>query len=117
MTRPPTATIAPITNAARSVWNTATASPSAGAPRPWDRSKNSENVPTAWLRSDAGAAFTAAVKRAGKSSDIPTASMAVALFHTERAAFVAGAIVAVGGLVMTNTRLRAGTAPVAARSA
>jgi len=41
----------------------------------------------------------------------PVLGLAVALFHTERAAFVLGALVALVGLVVTNTRLRAGTAP------
>jgi len=46
----------------------------------------------------------------------PALGLAVALFHTERAAFVLGALVALGGLVVTNTRLRAATPPVTLRS-
>lgn len=44
----------------------------------------------------------------------PALGLAVALFHTERAAFVLGALVALLGLIVTNTRLRAGTRPVTA---
>jgi len=51
--------------------------PKMGAPRPWERSKNSENEPTVWLRSSSGALVMATVNRAGKSSDMPMARKTV----------------------------------------
>ena len=51
-------------NAARSP-ERATTTPSSGAPMPCERSKNSENVPTAWLRSWSGTSSRAAENSAG----------------------------------------------------
>lgn len=45
----------------------------------------------------------------------PALGLAVTAFGTERAAFVVGALVAIGGLVLANTKLRAAT-PVSAAS-
>ena len=67
-------------NAVRS-FATETMSPRNGAPIPCDRSKNNENVPTAWLRSESGAAPSAALNSAGKTSDIPNPST-TAEIHT-----------------------------------
>lgn len=44
----------------------------------------------------------------------PALGLAVTAFATERAAFGAGAIIALGGLVLANTRLRAAVAPARA---
>jgi len=44
----------------------------------------------------------------------PALGLAVTAFGTERAAFVLGALIAVAGLVVVGTRLRAGTAPAPA---
>ena len=45
--------------------DSATTMPSSGAPTPWERSKKSEKVPTAWLRSWSGTSSSAAENRAG----------------------------------------------------
>jgi hypothetical protein len=48
-----------------------TTTPTTVAPKPWEMSKNTEKVPTAWLRSSSGAAAITAVNSDGYSSDMP----------------------------------------------